>query len=97
MFFMLKGVFRIDKDIIYIGGVDLVKILKEDVVNVPLKASRTITQVKGQDLVLIGAIARAEGYQIFKFFIKSYIVESLADIKLYKDLGSANLGQSLVN
>ena len=43
MGFILKRVFRIDKDVIYIGGVEIVKILKEDVVNVPLKASRTIT------------------------------------------------------
>jgi hypothetical protein len=41
--FMLKRVFRIDENVIYIGGVEIVKILKEDVVNVLLKASRTVT------------------------------------------------------
>ena len=40
---MLKRVFRIDEDVIHIGGVEIVKILKEDVVNVPLKAYRTVT------------------------------------------------------
>ena len=40
---VLKGVLRVDKDVIHIGGVEIVKVLKEDVINVPLEASRSIT------------------------------------------------------
>ena len=43
MSFVLKRVFRIDKDVVHIGGVEVVKILKEDVINILLKASRTVT------------------------------------------------------
>ena len=40
---MLKRIFRVDKDVIHVGGAEIVKVFKEDVINVPLKASRTVT------------------------------------------------------
>ena len=40
---MLKRSFRVDKDVIHVGGVEIIKILKEDVINVVLEASRSVT------------------------------------------------------
>ena len=39
---VLKRIFRVDKDVIYVGSVEVIKILKENVINVPLEASRSI-------------------------------------------------------
>ena len=87
MHFMFKWVLRVDQDIINVGGVEVINIVKQDQVDEALKGGRSITEAEGHNSVLVGAIARAEGGKVFNVFLKSDAVKGVVDIKLGEDAG----------
>ena len=60
MYGIFELVFRIDQDIVEIGGNKIIEKIEENVINITLKRGWTISQAKRKDLVLICAISGSE-------------------------------------
>src|SRR5436189_229626 len=62
-----------------------------------LKGGGAIIEAEGQNTVLIGAVARAEGGEIFNIFLEVNIVKGMVDIQLSKDAGFGQACECLIN
>ena len=56
-----------------------------------MKGGRSIAEAEGHNSVLVGAVARVEGSEVFNVFLESDTVKGMANIKLGEDAG---LGQA---
>ena len=52
-----------------------------------MKGGRSIVEAERHDSILVGAVARAEGGEVFNVFLESDAVEGVADIELGEDAG----------
>ena len=89
-------ILRVYYNIIQIGRIEVVKVVKEYIVYITLVRSQSVSQPKRKYLIFIRSVTGLKYLKILRPGVYSNSVEGLADIELYKDLSSTYLGQSLV-
>ena len=57
---MLELIVRVNKDVVKVGSIEIVKVVKEDVIYISLVSCRSISESKGNNLILIVAIVYIE-------------------------------------
>ena len=60
MLLILELIIRVNKNVIKVGSIEIVKVVKEDVIYISLVSYRSISESKGNNLILIVAIAYIE-------------------------------------
>jgi len=63
--FVLKGIIRVNQDIVQVSRTKDVQVIEEDIVHIPLIRSRAIGQAFPKDFALIGPISRTEYCELF--------------------------------
>jgi hypothetical protein len=94
---VLQQILRINKNIIKVSCIKVVKVVKEKVVHILLVGCGPICQSKGEDLAFVCSIPHIKSSILFRGGIYLDLIKSLADIKLCKDLCAGQAGQNLVN
>ena len=84
---MFKGVLRVDQDVINVGSAEVINVVEQNWINEVLEGGRSIIEAEGHNLVLVGAVARAEGGEIFNVFFKSDVIEGVVNIELGENAG----------
>ena len=87
MLFVLEWVIGIDQDVVDVSGAKVIDVVKQDGVNEALKGGRSVAKAKRHNSILVGAVARAEGGEIFNVLLESDAVEGVMDIELHEDAG----------
>ena len=77
-------VLRVYYNIIQIGRIEVVKVVKEYIVYIPLVRSQSVSQSKRKYLIFIRPVTGPEYSKILKPGVYPNLVKGLADIKLYK-------------
>ena len=96
MLLIFQLVLRVDYNIIQVGCIEVIKVVKEYIVYILLVRSQSVSQSKRKYLIFIRSIISLKCSKILRPRVYPNLVEGLADIKLYKDLSSTYLGQSLI-
>ena len=60
MLLMFELIVRVNKDVIKVGSIEIIKVVKEDVIYISLVSYRSISESKGNNLILVVAIVRVE-------------------------------------
>ena len=84
---VFQFVFAIDKDIVEVGGTEVVEVSSKGFVNIALKGGRAITESKGQYKVFEEPMSGTEGCKVFLAFFYTDSIERGDNIELYIDLG----------
>ena len=90
---MVELVLTINKQIVNKYSKKVIKIVYKDTINKTLEYYKSISKTKQYNLIFKYTISSLKGYKIFRIKIYLNSIESLIDIKLYKDL---NITQILV-
>ena len=96
MLLIFQLVFRVDYNIIQVGYIEVVKVVKEYIVYIPLIRIQFVSQSKRKYLIFIRFVTGPKSSKIFRPRIYSNLIEGLADIELYKNLSSTYSGKSLI-
>ena len=83
---MFKGVLRVDQDVIDVGSAEVINVVKQNWIDEALEGGRSIAEAEGHNSVVVGAVARAEGSEIFNVFLKPDAIEGVMNVKLYEDV-----------
>ena len=96
MLLIFQLILRVDYNIIQVGRIEVIKVVKEYIVYISLVRSQSVSQFKRKYLIFIYSITGLKYSKILRPRVYSNLVEGLADIKLYKYLSSTYLGQSFI-
>jgi hypothetical protein len=94
---MFENVLRVDQDVVQVRSAEVVQVVKQHFVHVPLIRSRAICQAKWEHLILVRTIARLKRRELFRISVYANSVKSLTNIKLCKDLSVSDSGERFVN
>ena len=89
-------VLKVNHNIIQVGCIEVVKVVKEYIVYIPLVRSWSVSQSKRKYLVFVYSVTGPKCSKIYRSGVYSNLVKGLADIKLYKNFSSTYLGQCLI-
>ena len=96
MLLVFQLILRVDYNIIQVGRIEVVKVVKEYIIYIPLVRSQSVSQSKRKYLIFIYSVTGLKYSMILRPRVYPNLVEGLADIELYKDLSSTYSGQSLI-
>src|SRR5436190_7153761 len=96
MLLMLQLIVRIDKNIIEVGSAKIIKVVEKDVIHISLVSCGSIGKSKGNNLILVAAVAGPECGQIFRFRVYLYSVECLPYIQFSENPSFPNAGQGFI-
>ena len=96
MLLVFQLVFRVNYNIIQVGYIEVIKVVKEYIVYILLVRSRSVSQSKGEYFIFIRSVLSLKYSKIYRSRVYPNLVEGLADIKLYKYFSSIYLGQCLI-
>ena len=60
MLLMLELIVRVNKDVVKVGSIEIIKVVKEDVIYISLVSCRSISESKGNNLILVIAVMGLE-------------------------------------
>ena len=86
MLLIFQLILRVDYNIIQVGRIEVIKVVKEYIVYIPLVYSQSISQSKREYLIFIRSIIGLKYIKILRPRVYPNLVEGLTDIKLCKDL-----------
>jgi hypothetical protein len=85
-------ILRVDYNIIQVGRIEVVKVVKEYIIYISLVYSQSVSQSKRKYPIFIQSITGLKGSKIYRSGVNPNPVKGLTDIKLYKNLSSTYLG-----
>ena len=94
---VLQRIFEVNQDIIHIGSAEVVQVIKQDIIDISLKRSRSVAKTERQDLIFVELIPCLKGGQILNRLLHLYSVEHLSHIQLNKYLCFRQSHQHLLN
>jgi hypothetical protein len=90
-------VFGVDENIVQVGDTEVIEVVNQYVVHIPLVGSWAIAQAEWKNLTLVRTVAGSEGSILLRIGVHSNPVESSSNIKLGEELGFGGSRQQLVN
>ena len=96
MLLIFQFILRVDYNIIQVGYIEVIKVVKEYIIYISLIYSQSVSQPKRKYFIFIYSVAGLKYSKIYRSRVYSNLVEGLIDIKLYKYLSSIYSGQYLI-
>ena len=96
MLLVFQLILRVNYNIIQVGCIEVVKVVKEYIIYIPLVRSQSVGQSKRKYLIFIRSVTGLKYSKLLKTRVYPNLVKGLADIKLYKDPSSTYSGKSLI-